>query len=91
MLIIGVRKQPKEASCTLLILTEYMKPNQLVAINKEVIVNIIIFFDDLNIEKNSLISLKKISDRERTKKDQAPLCIATSKDGIYFISSKKSG
>ena len=68
-----------------------MKPNQLVAINKEVIVNIIIFFDDLNIEKNSLISLKKISDRKRTKKDQAPLCIATSKDGIYFISSKKSG
>ena len=68
-----------------------MKPNQLVAINKEVIVNIIIFFDDLNIEMNSLISLNKISDKKSTKKDQAPLCIATSKDGIYFISSKKSG
>ena len=39
-------------------LTEYMKPNQLVAINKEVIVNMIIFFDDLNNLKKSLISLK---------------------------------
>ena len=28
-------------------LTEYMKPNQLVAINKEVIVNMIIFFDEI--------------------------------------------
>ena len=63
-------------------LTEYIKPNQLVAINKEVIVNIIIFFDDLNNAKKSLISLKKISDKKSIKNDQTPLCIATSKDGI---------
>ena len=63
-------------------LTEYMKPNQLVAINKEVIVNMIIFFDDLNKAKKSLISLKRISDKKSTKKDQRPLCIATSRDGI---------
>jgi len=72
-------------------LTEYMKPNQLVAINKEVIVNMIIFFDDLNNTKKSLISLKIISYKKSTKKDQRPLCIATSKDGIYFIWSKKRG
>ena len=59
-----------------------MKPNQLVAINKEVIVNMIIFFDDLNNAKKVLISLKKISDRKSTKKDKIPLCIATSRDGI---------
>ena len=59
-------------------LTEYMKPNQLVAINKDVIVNMIIFFDDLNNAKKSLISLRKISDKKRIKKDQRPLCIATS-------------
>ena len=63
-------------------LTEYMKPNQLVAINKEVIVKMIIFFDDLNNAKKSLISLKRISDKKSTKKDQIPLCIATSRDGI---------
>jgi len=63
-------------------LTEYINPNQLVAINEEVIVNMIIFFDDLNNEKNSLISLKRISDKKSTKKDQRPLCIATSRDGI---------
>ena len=63
-------------------LTEYMKPNQLVAINKEVIVNMIIFFDDLNNAKKSFISLKRISDKKSTKKDQRPLCIATSRDGI---------
>ena len=63
-------------------LTEYMKPNQLVAINKEVIVNMIIFFDDLNNAKKSLISLKRISDKKSTKKDQRPLCNATSRDGI---------
>ena len=63
-------------------LTEYMKPNQLVAINKEVIVNMIIFFDDLNNTMKLLISPKKISDRKSTKKDQRPLCIATSRDGI---------
>jgi hypothetical protein len=63
-------------------LTEYMKPNQLVAINKEVIVNMIIFFDDLNNAKKSLIPLKRISDKKSTKKDQRPLCIATSRDGI---------
>ena len=63
-------------------LTEYMKPNQLVAINKEVIVNMIIFFDDLNNAKKSLISLKRISDKKSKKKDQRPLCIATSRDGI---------
>ena len=63
-------------------LTEYMKPNQLVAIKKEVIVNMIIFFDDLNNQKKSLISLKRISDKKSTKKDQRPLCIATSRDGI---------
>ena len=66
-------------------LTEYMKPNQLVAINKEVIVNMIIFFDDLNNAKKSLISLKRISDKKSKKKDQRPLCIATSRDGIKFI------
>jgi hypothetical protein len=59
-----------------------MKPNQLVAINKEVIVNMIIFFDDLNNAKKSLISLKRISDKKSMKKDQRPLCIATSRDGI---------
>ena len=59
-----------------------MKPNQLVAINKEVIVNMIIFFDDLNNAKKSLISLKKISKKKSTKKDQRPLCIATSREGI---------
>ena len=63
-------------------LTEYMKPNQLVAINKEVIVNMIIFFDDLNNAKKSLISLKRISVKKSTQKDQRPLCIATSRDGI---------
>ena len=63
-------------------LTEYMKPNQLVAINKEVIVNMIIFFDDLNNLKKSLISLKKTSEKKIKKKDQRPLCIATSSDGI---------
>ena len=63
-------------------LTEYMKPNQLVVINKEVIVNMIIFFGDLNNAKKSLISLKRISDKKSTKKDQRPLCIATSRDGI---------
>ena len=68
-----------------------MKPNQFVAIKNEVIVKIIIFFEDLNNVKKSLISLKKISDKNRTKKDQTPLCIATSKEGICFISSKKSG
>jgi hypothetical protein len=68
-----------------------MKPNQFVAINNEVIVKIIIFFDDLNNLKKSLISLKKISDKKSTKKDQIPLCIATSKEGMYFISLKKSG
>ena len=72
-------------------LTEYMKHNQLVAINKEVIVNMIIFFDDLNNAKKSLISLKRISDKKSTKKDQRPLCIATSRDGILFIWSKKRG
>ena len=35
--------------------------------------------------------VKKISDKKSTKKDQTPLCIATSKEGICFISSKKSG
>ena len=59
-----------------------MKPKQLVAINKEVIVNMIIFFDDLKKEKKSLIPLKRISDKKSTKKDQRPLCIATSRDGI---------
>ena len=59
-----------------------MKPSQLVAINKEVVVNMIIFFEDLNNLKKSLISLKITSERKRTKKDQTPLCIATSKDGI---------
>ena len=68
-----------------------MKPNQLVAINKEVIVNMIIFFDDWNSLKKSLISLKMISDKKSTKKDHRPLCIATSKDGINLISLKKSG
>ena len=68
-----------------------MNPNQFVAINNEVIVKIIIFFDDLNNVKKSLISLKKIRDKKSTKKDQTPLCIAISKEGIYFISSKKSG
>jgi len=63
-------------------LTEYIKPSQLVAINKEVIVNIIIFFDDLNNIKKSVISLKITSEKKSTKKDQTPLCIATSKDGI---------
>ena len=63
-------------------LTEYMKPSQLVAINKEVIVNMIIFFEDLNNLKKSLISLKITSEKKSTKKDQTPLCIATSKDGI---------
>ena len=47
-----------------------MKPNQFVAIKNEVIVKIIIFFDDLNNVNKSLISLKKISDKKRTKKDQ---------------------
>jgi hypothetical protein len=42
----------------------------------------ITFFDDLNNAKKSLISLKKISDKKSTKKDQRPLCIATSKDGM---------
>jgi hypothetical protein len=42
----------------------------------------IIFFDDLNNTKKSLISLKIISDKKSTKKDQRPLCIATSRDGI---------
>ena len=59
-----------------------MKPNQLVAINKEVIVNMIIFFNDLNNAKKSLILLMKTSDKKSKKKDQRPLCIATSKDGI---------
>ena len=68
-----------------------MKPNQFVAIKNEVIVKIIIFFDDLNNVNKSLVLLKKISDKKRTKKDQTPLCIATSKEGICFISSKKSG
>ena len=68
-----------------------MKPNQFMAINNEVIVKIIIFLDDLNNIKKFLISLKKIRDKKSTKKDQTPLCIATSKEGMYFISSKKSG
>lgn len=59
-----------------------MKPSQLVAINKEVIVNMIIFFEDLNNLTKSLISLKITSEMKSTKKDQTPLCIATSKDGI---------
>ncbi len=59
-----------------------MKPNQLVAINKEVIVNMIIFFDDLNNLKKSLISMKITSEKKSKKKDQRPLCIATSRDGI---------
>ena len=63
-------------------LTEYIKPNQLVAINKEVIVNIVIFLDDLNNAKKSFIPLKKISDKKSIKNDQIPLCIATSKEGI---------
>ena len=63
-------------------LTEYMKPSQLVAINKEVIVNMIIFFEDLNNLTKSLISLKITSEMKSKKKDQTPLCIATSRDGI---------
>jgi len=42
----------------------------------------IIFFEDLNNLKKSLISLKITSEKKSTKKDQTPLCIATSKDGI---------
>ena len=60
-------------------------------INNEVIVNIIIFFDDLNKRKKSLISFKKTRDIKRNKNDQTPLCIATSSDGTYLILSKKSG
>ena len=36
----------------------------------------------LNNAKNSLISLINTSDIKRTKNDQTPLCIATSRDGI---------
>ena len=68
-----------------------MKPNQFTEINTEVIVNIIIFFEELNRVKKSLILFNKRRDRKSTKKDHTPLCIATSSDGINFISLKKSG
>ena len=34
---------------------------------------------------------KNKRDKKSTKKDQTPLCIATSRDGINLISLKKSG
>ena len=43
-------------------LTEYMKPNQLVAINKEVIVNMIIFFDVHVIKSFNMSFLVKLDD-----------------------------
>ena len=60
-------------------------------INNEVIDNIIIFFEDLNKRKKSLISFKNRRDKKSTKNDQTPLCKATSSDGINLISLKKSG
>ena len=60
-------------------------------INNEVIDNIIIFFEDLNKSKKSLISFKNKRDKKSTKNDQIPLCIATSRGGMYLISSKKRG
>ena len=60
-------------------------------INTEVIDNIIIFFEDLNKRKKSLILFKNIRDKKSTKNDHTPLCIATSRDGTCLISLKKSG
>ena len=52
---------------------------------------IIIFFGNLNRRKKSFIPLNKVKDMKSTTKDHKPLCIATSNDGMYFISLKKRG
>ena len=46
---------------------------------------IIIFLDELKRSIKSFISFKKKSKINNNAKDQSPLCIATSIDGIYFI------
>ena len=68
-----------------------MKPNQFVAINSEVILKIKVFFGDLSNKKKSFIPLSIIKDIKSVTKDHRPLCIAISKDGMYFISLKKRG
>ena len=47
-----------------------------------VIDKIIIFLDELKRATKSLISFKKNSKMNNKTKDQRPLCIATSNDGI---------
>ena len=91
MLIIGVRKYPKEAFWTCWILTEYINPVQFIAIKIPVIERIIMFLDNLKTDTNSLISFVNSNKINNKTKDQSPLCIATSMGGIYFIWSKKSG
>jgi hypothetical protein len=66
-------------------------PNHFVAIKIEVKLRINIFFDVLNKRKKSLILFRKNKDIKRITKDQKPLCIATSNEGIFFISLKNSG
>ena len=68
-----------------------MKPNQLVAINNEVILKIKLFFGDLSKKKKSFNPLNNTKKIKSVTKDHRPLCIAISKDGIYFISLKKRG
>ena len=50
-----------------------------------VIDKIIIVLEELKRAIKSLISFKKKSKMNNKTKDQSPLCIATSIDGIYFI------
>ena len=66
-------------------LTEYIKPVQLIAIKIPVIDKIIIFLDELKRPIKSLISFKKKSKINSSTKDHKPLCIATSNEGMYFI------
>ena len=66
-------------------LTEYIKPVQLTAIKIPVIDKIIIFVDELKIPTKSLNSFRNKSKMNNNIKDQSPLCIATSIDGMYFI------
>ena len=43
---------------------------------------IIIFFDELNIDRNSFNPLNSNKNTNNKTKDQSPLCIATSIEGI---------
>ena len=43
------------------------------------------------IQEPNIYEIKNKRDKKSTKKDQTPLCIATSNEGMYFISLKKSG